>query len=108
MNDTIELKPCPFCGSKNLEVHGKPGILNAHDDVGCNDCNAFSPLPTWNRRAQSDSVPDEAESIDDRIRILSRKLGLARNHNPSPAQLRAAGIELVRPEPPKSPPAKHS
>lgn len=67
--------------------------------------------PFWWRKyirallAQPASVPDEVESIDDRIRILSRKLGLAKNQNPSPAQLRAAGIELVRPPPPKSPPA---
>lgn len=53
-----ELLPCPFCGSTDLEVHGKPGILSAHDDVGCNDCNAFTPAPTWNRRSMPVGVPD--------------------------------------------------
>lgn len=60
MTDRIELKPCPFCGGTNLEVHGKPGILNAHDDIGCNDCDAFTPEPTWNRRAKPASVAIDA------------------------------------------------
>ena len=51
-----ELKPCPFCGGIDLEVHGKPGILNAHDDVGCNTCSAFTPFPTWNTRAELSRV----------------------------------------------------
>lgn len=53
-----ELLPCPFCGGTDLEVHGKPGILNAHDDVGCNSCSAFTPAPTWNRRSLPVGVPD--------------------------------------------------
>lgn len=57
-NKDAELLPCPFCGSTDLEVHGKPGILNAHDDVGCNGCNAFTPAPTWNRRSLPAGVPD--------------------------------------------------
>lgn len=56
MTDTIDLKPCPFCGGNNIE-HYEMEMF-----IGCRDCHiivkpwAWGPgLPkitdTWNRRA---------------------------------------------------------
>lgn len=50
-----KLKPCPFCGSTNIELD------HAHISVVCGDCCAEGPfgdadmavaIETWNRRAQ--------------------------------------------------------
>lgn len=59
----INLKPCPFCGSKNLVDHGE---INTW--ISCEDCGAEGPLrrddlwetkaeaaEAWNRRADDDS-----------------------------------------------------
>ena len=34
-----ELKPCPFCGSKNIKIY-KSGMLAAHS-ITCEDCHAM-------------------------------------------------------------------
>ena len=67
MNDSIKLKPCPFCGSTNVKIVGN----HTNDDCGwyysyyvfCRDCGARGaekrdeekPLAirAWNRRADS-------------------------------------------------------
>lgn len=54
------LKPCPFCGSKNVKVWGVEGFW-----VECEECNCKGPYPlsmlhddvdsaiaAWNRRAE--------------------------------------------------------
>lgn len=53
-----EIKPCPFCGSDNVDV------LPHDNGIGCLDCHVFMPrvastevgrshggLEMWNRRA---------------------------------------------------------
>lgn len=55
-----QLKPCPFCGSKNVKVHGYDKFW-----VECEECNCEGPSPStgvfydeesaiaaWNRRAE--------------------------------------------------------
>lgn len=38
-----EIKPCVFCGSKNLYIND-PGFINCMISVICNDCGATGPL----------------------------------------------------------------
>jgi len=54
------LKPCPFCGSTNLDVT---------QWVECNGCGAFGPTPAdsgdlsnWNTRA-SDQEQEKARTV---------------------------------------------
>lgn len=55
-----KLLPCPFCGSHDIEVQGKPAILDALDSVYCNECTADAPYPVWNTRAKLPSQGGEA------------------------------------------------
>lgn len=57
----IKLKPCPFCGSENLDV----ASTNEHAHwIVCDDCDASAAsgetlaegVSKWNRRAQPKSV----------------------------------------------------
>ena len=57
---TEELKPCPFCGSHDVEVQGKPAILDALDSVSCNECTADAPYPVWNTRSELKAGQGEA------------------------------------------------
>lgn len=55
--DTIELKPCPFCGSSRISVRGATIFY-----VVCLDCEASTniahekqrAIDYWNRRKNSD------------------------------------------------------
>ena len=58
-----ELLSCPFCGSHDVEVQGKPAILDALDSVCCNECSADAPYPVWNTRAQLPSQGGEAVEV---------------------------------------------
>ena len=59
MQEVIELKPCPFCGSHDVGYHG--GVDDGHDHyrIICFNCwAATAQKPTrdeakqaWNRRA---------------------------------------------------------
>ena len=60
MSEELTLLPCPFCGSRDVEVQGKPAILDALDSVCCNECTADAPHPVWNTRAQLPSQGGEA------------------------------------------------
>ena len=33
-----ELKPCPFCGSK--DIHAGHNLRNHHEEIFCDDCGA--------------------------------------------------------------------
>lgn len=86
-DEAPELKPCPFCGSReiNLVVHANSGRGMDHrgDDVwtiGCHRCGGSVParyndhgkgllIAAWNRRA--DLPPTLAEIMaDERVREL--------------------------------------
>ena len=53
-----KLKPCPFCGSKNVELIGPCEEYNLGFGICCNDCGYDSPIyrteleviDAWNRR----------------------------------------------------------
>jgi Lar family restriction alleviation protein len=56
-----ELKPCPFCGSKNIEITGRDKCW-----IRCNNCGCEGPTPAnlwptdmeaieaWNMRGAQD------------------------------------------------------
>ena len=56
-----ELKPCPFCGSKRINV-----IIDTHDYylIGCHDCHTEGPqantvheaIAKWNERTDNKGV----------------------------------------------------
>lgn len=60
-----DLKPCPFCGSKNVEVRNWPTGWGCYDRwkyaVGCLNCQADGPLVRfaviaalkWNKRQKT-------------------------------------------------------
>lgn len=57
-----KLKPCPFCGSENLEIAINSIMVNPYY-VWCFDCNAIGPdektktkaIKKWNARANESS-----------------------------------------------------
>lgn len=61
MTDDIELKPCPFCGSRNI----RSGEKMYWDDDGelpgveCLDCDSLARLDWWNRRIDAATESDE-------------------------------------------------
>lgn len=61
----IELKPCPFCGSKNIEIFDK--YHPECKDCGCtqNKIIGKKALDTWNSRAEESKLAAiTAECID--------------------------------------------
>lgn len=92
MDDTVTLKPCPFCGSKHLYVKpdeygdGMFGVDGVHK-AGCiianiDNCDYGEPeeaITAWNTRIahQPDSaLADDASAV---IRNLMREMGIT-NH----------------------------
>ena len=67
----VEYKPCPFCGSKNIEYNNDtgPGDEGFWEWIECVDCGAKCPdKETWNRRANtmegdSQLFPDMVHSL---------------------------------------------
>lgn len=59
MGEKMKLKPCPFCGSEDVEVIGKYNFF-----VSCNYCNSDSGVyetkrkaeNAWNRRKGTDGT----------------------------------------------------
>ena len=57
----MELKPCPFCGSDNVEIH-IPYMISDMYMVQCYDCNCNTAIfetpekaaEAWNRRAENE------------------------------------------------------
>lgn len=57
----IELKPCPFCGSKNIKIYDTPGTLSTFRYAECNVCGCrIGNYPgrelaekAWNKRFNS-------------------------------------------------------
>src|SRR5690606_34694012 len=64
-NNTGALLPCPFCGSTDVEIDGKPAILDALDSVSCNQCTAGAPIHAWQGRTTppAAAVVPEADEI---------------------------------------------
>lgn len=56
LQKTMEYKPCPFCGSINIEYQNDTGLRDEHfwQWIECADCGAKCPdKETWNRRVKS-------------------------------------------------------
>ena len=56
-----KLKPCPFCGSKHIDITNFGEVMWF---IQCDDCNATFPecdtkkeaIEAWNRRANDEKV----------------------------------------------------
>lgn len=59
-----ELKPCPFCGSKNIDYGICTGTLQGFGYVQCEECgaeiseiteckNANTAIEAWNKRSET-------------------------------------------------------
>jgi len=46
----IELKPCPFCGSEDIEMENSAF-------VGCNACGASGKVALWNAAPRAPRAP---------------------------------------------------
>jgi hypothetical protein len=61
---TDELKPCPFCGGRNIRDTGR-SLMGVADtpDTYCVDCKAMGPdhggMQGWNTRADTPDVANE-------------------------------------------------
>jgi len=52
-----KLRPCPFCGSKNISKSmGENGDGTPWPYIECDDCGASTEPDVWNRRS-TDSLP---------------------------------------------------
>lgn len=55
-----ELKPCPFCGGKNVKLYTYTGVMNYYY-IECDDCYCGTgheeskeiAVAAWNRRADN-------------------------------------------------------
>lgn len=85
----MELKPCPFCGSTEIDYGICTGTLRGFGYVQCEDCGAEISKPTkcqnadtaieaWNRRADNgDKIEKELEQEANEIESLKRQLQTA-------------------------------
>ena len=71
--ETVELKPCPFCGGDWVYTH-RP-VNGAQPHIGCKSCNARGPftagmseeqwVAAWNTRAtQADALAVMREAVE--------------------------------------------
>lgn len=84
-----KLKPCPFCGSRDVDVLDAGGYVEVLDACGdpysfslpyvhCNNCNADSKMcksideaiAAWNRRADKVKVVAQVSLDEDKLRQL--------------------------------------
>lgn len=47
-----ELKPCPFCGGRDLVSNEWELDAGYVDAIECNDCYAAAPESVWNNRVE--------------------------------------------------------
>lgn len=72
-NNARALLPCPLCGSTDVEIDGKPVILDALDSVSCNQCTAGAPIHAW----QGCNAPPAAAVVMPAYRHMSEDLDAA-------------------------------
>ena len=95
-----ELKPCPFCGGLALAISSIDDGLNAAY-VYCNNCAARGPdflvrhytdfysrefrtqlesnaIAAWNRRVKPEAHVPPSKPVDDWLRKIEAKLGIAK------------------------------
>lgn len=76
----IELLPCPFCGSNNIEVHRSPEIGNSYCRVLCSDCGISTQfhgkqkkaIDVWNKRLKTNAVK-AAKNIKKTIKKVTKR-----------------------------------
>jgi Lar family restriction alleviation protein len=118
-----ELKPCPFCGCKDISLDLHPGagrgFEHAGDDVwtiGCRGCGASTPgrynkpgkallIQSWNRRATPE--PGEADAIAEtalsEIADFAQGEGAVGNLIAEKARTAIAALRAAQMTPPMSP-----
>lgn len=65
-----ELKPCPFCGSKQLTVFDD-GDNDPTAFILCGECDSTGPVKLWNRRVPLS--PERRREVAERIdRAITR------------------------------------
>ena len=75
----MELKPCPFCGGKDVKVDAIPSVAQFYR---CERCKAKGPYWTagedakekWNTRATDRLLKEMAEALEEIVRCLSHGL----------------------------------
>ena len=60
----MKLKPCPFCGSADLEFAQPAPIPDVADWIMCHTCGAFGPS-SFGDRAQTAELWNQREGIAD-------------------------------------------
>lgn len=79
----IELKPCPFCGSPQVNIVTDCGV------VECSRCNSYSCyVDVWNARAKG--VEDKKTIIENHLNVLAECIMAV----PVPERDREANIKM--------------
>lgn len=55
-----ELKPCPFCGSKNVYIHSQDGYADKTTIIFCNDCKSTVFVEDNEEKGYDDKTIDRA------------------------------------------------
>lgn len=102
MSEELKLLPCPFCGSHDVEVQGKPAILDALDSVCCNECTADAPYPVWNNRAELAAIKaGRGDAVASALKELAKQfLEAWPDHTGKYYFLLGAGLEIAKAAPP--------
>ena len=74
-----ELKPCPFCGSGEIEVcdweeHTLIGCLDCDYAIKCRDCDEDEAIRYWNTRPAEDAKNREIEQLKAEVTRYRRAL----------------------------------
>lgn len=65
-----ELKPCPFCGSSNIDDHGWASGDGRHGPA-CDDCGGTADsVMLWNARPLEDALTGQDGKQDEAIYLL--------------------------------------
>ena len=78
MNNTDKLKPCPFCGSSEINSTSPPIVVDGVCLWVCPECIAISPLAKsvndatekWNTRANESEIAELTKQRDELHELL--------------------------------------
>ena len=81
-----ELKPCPFCGSKNTTLDYFE--ISCPQELGtlvlCGDCGSYSTVDRWNTRPIEDALNKRIAELEAEIERLTAHSNIERQDDKSP------------------------
>lgn len=103
MEDNIQWKPCPFCGSKKVSFSSFPYANPPRGFVSCRNCGARGPgkqfgssslefpdLDAWNNRAEEDALLGMVKELEELI--VEANAAYTTNHTVEPIEVAKLGL----------------